>query len=323
MEEMARQHEVFFYGPGFPFYDPEDKIEDVISKSPFLKPDLICVGHSWLGDNKDHGIHVHQQLNLTNTTIPKVMFLNKEYVLLNEKLKFVNDNDICCVFSHLHNICEFVHNNKKAEFIFWPFAANDKVFHRRNLEKKYDLCFTGVLRNRIHSQTQVDFRIQVQRKLFYTIGELKLCKRRRVRKLDIYWDGIPANDVARKINDLLRKPKRLSITDYSLLLNQSKICLCSLSPMGLISPRYFEAMASACLVLCPDTIEHRYHFQDGFNCIMVKPDLSNFYDRFEFAINSEAVSGIIQNAYTDVMKNHTWRVRIEQFTQSVVKNIYN
>ncbi|MGI6259090.1 MAG: glycosyltransferase family protein [Anaerolineaceae bacterium] len=317
IEEMDRQHEVFFYGPGFPHYDPEDKIDDVISKAPFSKPDLICVGHSWLGDDATKGIHIHQDLNLQNTQIPKVMILNKEYVLLKEKLDFVRNNDVQVVFSHLHNIQDYAEESERTKFIFWPFAANHHTFYDRNLPKKYDLSFTGVLRNRYYSHTQEDFRIRVQKELFYCIDEFRIVKKWKYRNLDFYWRGVPTSSRARRLDQRIHSGKPLDVHAYAELLNQSSACLCSLSPLGLISPRYFESMASKCIVLCPMTSEHKYHFKDGFNCVMVNNDLSDFKEKLLFAIDVDSTSGIRENAFIDVMHNHTWSVRVNQFTKDI------
>ena len=35
MDELARQAEVFFYGPGFEGYDEGDSIDGVLAKAPF------------------------------------------------------------------------------------------------------------------------------------------------------------------------------------------------------------------------------------------------------------------------------------------------
>lgn len=61
MDELAKQAEVFFYGPGFPLYNPDDDIYEVIAKSG-MKPDFIVFGHSWLIDRVGDPVDPHPKL---------------------------------------------------------------------------------------------------------------------------------------------------------------------------------------------------------------------------------------------------------------------
>ncbi len=316
IEEMDRQHEVFFYGPGFPLYDPEDEIEDVISKAPFSKPDLICVGHSWLGDDLAKGIHIHQDLNLQNTQIPKAIFLNKEYVLLKEKIGFINENRIEFVFSHHHRIREFT-KDFKFQSIFLPFAADPERFRDQKLPKDYDLVFTGMIINGEHPMQP--FRLMVQKKLFNSLGEIRFSPKRKYRNMRFFWQSVPSTPNLKKLNSIIHKEKWLNNTQYSELLNRSRVCLNSPSTLDIISPRYFECMMSKCLVLCQKSEANEGIFLNGHNCLTVRSDLSNFDDQLRIALDDAQSSTIIEQAYLESRQMHTWKNRIKQFTYQIAK----
>jgi spore maturation protein CgeB len=317
MDEIARQQQVFFYGPGFDFYDQNDSIDNVIAKSPFGRPDIICIGHAWLMDNPDMAIERNTHLNLPSSRIPKILFLNKEYTNLEKKIKYISDNKISLVFSHLHNIQDFV-GKVNEKFVFWPFAVNHRMFYNYKLPKIYDLTFTGILRNPTFPEKQTDFRVRVQQKLFYGYGELRILKRYKFRKLKIYWQGQPTSKAIRRINKFLFKEKWLSVLEYAKLLNSSHMCLNALSPMGLVSPRYFESMASKCLVLCQESSILENLFEENKHYIALKNDLSDFDDKLSYYMNDhDAVNAILEEAYQHVRENHTWTKRIQQFTDLV------
>ncbi len=319
IEEFKRQHLVFFYGEGFPGHDFEDRVEDVIRKSPWEKPDLIIIGHTWLGDNQEKSVDTHPNLHFDQLSIPTAIILNKEYVLLKEKLDYVYENKIPLLFSHSQKINNLVDHNK-VEAIFWPFAANHHVFYLKKTPKKYDLTFTGLLRNAVHTEQQSDFRVRVQQKLFAGWGEVRLWKKWKYSHLRLYWDGIPRSQKLFNFYKKFYGKKRLNTNEYAKLLAESRICLCALSPFDLISPRYFEAMASECLVLCQRTDEYGDLFTDMENVIMVNDDLSDFDEKLNYALrsNAQVARSIVGSAYRYVMENHTWEKRIQQFTAVVV-----
>lgn len=321
VEELANQHRVFLYGPGFESYSQNDTIRDVIAKSPFDRPDIICIGHAWLEDNPAKPIEIHPHLDLSSYNHPKVMILNKEYTNLERKLAYIKENKISLVFSHLKNI-NLVVKDYYAKFVFWPFAANHKKFFDYRLPKIYDLTFTGILRNPHFPDMQSDFRVRVQKQLFYCVGDLKIQKRIQHMKLRLYWQARPVSKWANRMNPYISKVVDLSVSEYAKLLNRSRICLNSLSPMDLISPRYFESMATRCLVLCQESHLYEGLFEVDKHCITIKDDLSDFRQKLDYCLNeTDAISDVIENAYQHVLAHHTWKKRIEQFSENILAQV--
>ncbi len=85
-QELAKQQEVYFYGPGYPAYCETDNIREVVAKSGFDRPDCVCIGHAWLGDKPGQPVDRHPALALNQLDAPRVMILSKEYTNLDAKL---------------------------------------------------------------------------------------------------------------------------------------------------------------------------------------------------------------------------------------------
>ena len=102
---------LYLYGPGFINYNIEDDIREIIAKSSFV-PDLIILGHSWLGDKDSIDIDFHPNLKINTVKVPKFAILNKEYVNLNEKLNYIKKNKFDFCFTHHHDIEYYRKKNK-------------------------------------------------------------------------------------------------------------------------------------------------------------------------------------------------------------------
>ncbi len=317
IDKLKKRHEVFLYGPGYSYYNRNDTIVDVISISSFDKPDLICIGHSWLSDHPNKELNCHHKIRLRKLSIAKVMILNKEYSRLDEKLNYIKSEGIDLVFTHHHSV-EKYEKSTGVKFIFWPFAVNHERFKDYGFEKEYDLIFTGLLRNPTWPNTQSDIRIKVQNKLFYTLGELRLIRRYRYREYKIFWRGQPASRKVAKLNRFLHRESRLPPSEYSKLLNKGKICFNALSPLELVGTRYYEAMASKCLVFCQRSSLYKGLFKEGKHFVTFSEDLSDFDGKLSYYLENKSIRQEIENsAYKHVLKCHTWKKRILQFEEAV------
>jgi spore maturation protein CgeB len=317
MEELRKQQDVFFYGPGFPEYNEKDDIHAVFSKAHFDSPDLVCVGHAWLEDTPKTNVIKFPAIKLSKLNIPKVMILNKEYTNLDAKLNYIKNENFQLVFTHHHEIEKY----KKitgVEFIYWPFAVNHNRFKDYKLPKEYDLTFTGLLRNPTFPHTQSDVRVKVQRKIFYTLGEFRVTKRKKYKKYNVFWQARPTNNLLAKCSRVIHREYYLSIDDYSKHLNKSKICLNALSPVSLISPRYFEAMASKCLAFCQESILYKGLFEEGKHYISFKENASDFDEKLFYYLEHESeMENIVNSAYHHVRKFHTWEKRIDNMLNKI------
>jgi spore maturation protein CgeB len=318
IDRLDNCHDLFQYGSDLNTYDETDTVENVLSKCPFT-PNIICIGHQWLGDDPTAPVDPHPCLDLTETDVPVVMILNKEYRNLEGKFEYIESNGIELVFTHHHKAAEWS-RQYNAEFVFWPFAVNKTRFRDYGESKQYDLAFSGILRNPDPSVPQTDLRLRVQKRLFYTLGELKLKKRSRYRSYEIFWRGKPTNRPYRLANKVLHREKRLPDDDYKKLYSRSKLSLNTLSPIDLVGTRYYESMASNSLAFCQESpIYSEYGlFEPGEHCVTFSEDLSDFQEKLAYWVeHDEERAKIAQQGHDHVMENHTWEKRVKEFTDQV------
>ena len=183
MDELNMQAQVFFYGLGFNGYEKQDSIDDILNKTPF-KPDAIILGHAWLSDKDRTDVDPHRMLQLVKTKIPKVAILNKEYVNLNKKLDYIKKNKFDMVFTHHHDVDKYTRITG-IEFIFWPFAFDNKKFKYKAKDKTIDVAFSGVLQNLNKNADQSDIRVEIMKNLFVTKFDVPIYKKSSFNDIEI------------------------------------------------------------------------------------------------------------------------------------------
>jgi len=308
MDELIRQAQVYFYGPDFNSYDIRDSIDDVLAKAPF-DPDVIILGHAWLNDTDGSEVDPHPLLQLEKTTIPKIAILNKEYTNLNTKLDYIKRNRFDMGFAHHHDVDRYSEITG-IRFTFWPFAFDPRRFDYEGENKTIDVAFSGVLQNLNKDANQSDIRVKIMNNFFVTIFDVPIIKRKAYKNIDIFWNSIPRNKKARYLSRLLNKRQFLSHDDYAKMMRKTKIYINTLSPMGLVSPRFFESMASKSLVFCEESSLYKNIFPDDV-LIEFKSDSSDFCEKLLSLVENESTSsGIIDKAYRHVHDNHTWENRV-------------
>ena len=307
MDELARQAKVYFYGPGFSGYDIKDSIEDVLVKTPF-DPDAIVIGHRWIFDDGEK-VDPHPNLKLKKTSIPKVVILNKEYRCLDAKLDYIKKNDFDMAFTHHHDVDRYSEITG-IEFTFWPFAFDHRSFSYDGEKKTIDVAFSGVLQNLNKNANQSDIRVKILKELFITMFDIPILKRKAFKNIEIFWNSISRNKAGRYLSRLLNKRQYLKSDDYAKMMRKTKIYINTLSPMGLVSPRFFECMASQALIFCEESELYQNIFTDDLY-VTYKKDLSDFREKFLWILSDQSMRNEITNkAYKYVHTNHTWKKRV-------------
>jgi spore maturation protein CgeB len=319
MKELSRQAQVYFYGPGFEGYDLNDSINEVQVKTPF-KIDCIILGHSWLNDKDGDKVDPHPMLKLSNTNIPKIAILNKEYTNLEAKLRFIRDNHFNLGFTHHHDIKRYFESTN-IEFNFWPFAFSSEKFNSTTKKKNFDIGFSGVLQNLNKNADQSDIRVEIMNFFFHTLFDVPLRKKKPFDNIKIFWNSIPRNKSGRLLSKILGKHQFLDSKTYVENLSQTKIYINTLSPMGLISPRFFESMASEALVLCEESSLYSNIFPKDVY-LTFKNDLSDFEEIINTLLtNKTKKDKIIDNAYKLAYKEHTWEKRVSSLLNLIQKTL--
>ena len=296
---LRKVHRVCMYGSGYPNYDPQHAIGDVLKLCPF-EPDLICFGAGWERDDHSTEFNLHPAINVANVGIPSVMILNKEYKKLDQKFQFILANSVRIVFTAHHNHVRW-QRQLGVRFVHFPFAIDPDLFRDYDEPKRYDFGFSGDLHTK-----WTDLRLCVKHKLFWR-GRYK---RPRYWRLRVYWGEWGSGHKTGE--------------EYARLINSSRTWLSTTSAIDLIGLRFYEVMAVKSLLLCNRSPVYDGLFEDGRHCVMFEPDLSDFDDKLFYYLKHENErQAIVECAYRHVRENHTWDKRVEQFTEVVEEHIFD
>ena len=316
MGTLSKLTSLFVYGPGYSYFDKNKKIDDIIRiYGPF---NIIFVGHSWLEDGNKREIDPWPQSGLSKISHKKFLFLNKEYTNLDKKLRWIKKNKFDYVFSH-HQNCKIWQTKIKTQFRYLPFAYDDNHFFYLKKKRKYDLAFSGILQNTNKNKIQSDIRVRIINRLYFTFFNIPLFKRKKYRHLSIFWNSIPDNYLAYIISRIFNIYNFLDIKKYAKLQTNSKVYLNFKSPMNLVSPRYFENIASGCLIITERNDELK-KLLPKFSYMEFHNDLSNF----DKVLNESLVNFKYSKKKREynaklIKQNHSWNLRVKMVLK-IIKN---
>ena len=297
--------------------------EELYKKAKFV-PDVIFYNHGWLQDNpsveKINYGKIEKKLN--NKKVKHVIFLNKEYTRLVEKLNEIKRNNFDLIFTHLHYFEEL--NNTSIRSRFLPLACSyeniSNMRYRKLEERKYDLFFSGILQNWNFKHMQNDLRKKIQSEFFYCIYDFPIMKKFKYRNIKIFWKPFYKNRIKNLFSDFLHG-KRLSQKDYFNILSNSKSVLHTSSPMGIISTRVFESLGSGAIGLFAYDSNANFIFEDGTHFLSFI-DIKDLVEKLILINKQKGDSDfqIIANAGREcVEKKHTWKNRVAFFVDEVLK----
>ena len=134
---LEKYCQLILWGPGFKDFDQNLSLSEVISRFKLTKNDTICVGHGWLSDlplNKNNNnlgiLEFCKEYDFNEFEGKKIIILNKEYVSLDEKLKFISKNDFDLVLCLNPNYKIYEERIGK-KFKFWPNAVDHVQFKKK------------------------------------------------------------------------------------------------------------------------------------------------------------------------------------------------
>tara|TARA_Y100000589_G_C27126387_1_gene618699 strand:+ start:281 stop:1309 length:1029 start_codon:yes stop_codon:yes gene_type:complete len=301
----------------------EIDLETLCAKAKFV-PNIIFYNHGWLHDNPNVKRITYTKLKdkLSNKNIKHVLFLNKEYTRLEEKINEINKYRFDLVFTHLHSFNKM--NKTSVITKFLPLACSYKNlsnFNKSKLkERKYDLFFSGILQNWNFKDKQSDLRKKIQNNLFYCVYDFPLLKRFKYRNLNIYWKPFYKNRWKNMISNCLHS-KRLNQSEYFKTLSDSKCVLHTASPLGIISTRVFEALGSGAIGLFSFDSQADVIFQNKVHYLSFESFqefINNVYAIKNSDIDSE-FQKIADMGRLLVESQHTWKNRVSFFNDEVLK----
>lgn len=299
---------------------PNNEISKTIyNKKKYI--DLIIVGHSFLGDT-DGKLNKNYKLNLKNYGKPIIFFLNKEYVNLKFKLNWINENKPKIIISHSQKfINEYQGYFSHCKLNFVPFAADHNLFSLNyKFNKDIDFAFSGILKNLNKNSDQSNLRIDIMNEIFYNVTDISFLKKKIFRNYKIFWNSIPRNKYAYLFSRIIGKYQFFNIEKYALLQKRSKSFLNTLSPWGIVSPRYFENFLSKCLIFSEES-----EYIDNLNIknlIITFKNKEEFKEKFFYYLNNEKKRNeIIEKSYQEGYKFHTWKYRIDLLSRQIIEKI--
>ncbi|MDC3119128.1 glycosyltransferase, partial [Prochlorococcus sp. AH-716-K03] len=296
-------------------------IKALCKKANFV-PELIFYNHGWFLDNpKLKEIRYSNIKNhFSNKKIKHILFLNKEYSRIDEKLKEIKRYKFDLIFTHLHNFNLF--NDASIPVVFLPLACSYKNMsnlRKKNLnDRKYDLFFSGILQNWTFKNLQSDLRKKIQLELFYCLFDFPLLKKLKYKNLNIYWKPFYKNRIKNFLSDLLHG-KRLCQNDYYDTLANSKCVLHTESPIGIISTRLFEALGSGAIGLFSISSNAHIIFRENIHYLHFN-SIQEFINMVYIVKESKRDSKfqkIADSGRKFVEQKHTWKNRVAIFKKQV------
>lgn len=316
MQELRNLSESYYHyqNPG------HITLTELISYSRF-SPDIIFYNHGWLSDNVNlEDIKYLRLEGSRSNNIKHIVYLNKEYVLLKEKLEEINKSQFDLIFTHLHNFEEL--NSTSIRSVFLPLACSFKSINKKRFkrlsDRKYDLYFSGILQNWDRKETQGDLRKKIQAELFYCLYDFPILKKFKYSNLEIYWKPFYKSRIKNIFSDFLHG-KRLNQKDYFKKLADSKCVLHTSSPIGIISTRVFEAVGSGAIGLFSEesnadvVLKDRIHF---LNFSTIDDLISKIY-KIKNNVKFSSIQKIADQGRAHIENEHTWKNRVLKFKDEV------
>lgn len=313
INSFKKKTNTYVYGPGYIKYNSEDNLNDVIKKSNFTKDniDLIVVNTSWDYERSETTVDPHTNIKFANIqNIPKLYFLNKEYKKMNLKLNYIKKSKFNYVCSVLKD-CEKWANDCNAKFIHLPFGIDLNRFKDYHIEKKIDFAFSGSLNTNFTNE-----RIKIKKLIFdkkyltkksnYGLSNIlrKNFFNEEFKDYNIFWAEHGAKN-------FMYKSMLMKGIKYAKFLNSCKSFLNTPSAADIFSTRFFELMASKCLILCPQSDTYMGILKNGENCLMYNTDNLSFNLQLKKILSNDLLrEEIINNAYNDV-QDHSYDKRID------------
>jgi hypothetical protein len=257
-----------------------------------FRPDCVIFGLGWFNNRSFDKIE--------NLDVPSVCFLFKPQNDLQRKIEFCKINNISLLVTPIPDYKGYEKLSGCRTELF-PYGFNPAFFKPSNIEKKYDIGFSGAL-HKSSEYSEGSFR---SHNLRPRIGEMMAS----LKDLDIFW----------KSSDDPRTAFIDNYEEYALTIGKSKIWIATQAAHGDITPRFYEILGSGTLLFCqeiPD--EYKFLLKDGFNCVEFSNDLSDFKEKLYFYLeNPREAQRIVGNAVKFFHEEWTWKHRAQELVKLI------
>jgi len=275
------------YGPGYKGYSKKDTIHDVIRKTG-QDPDLIILNSNWDDDAHPTNVDLHPNLGLDKVKIPKVMFINKEYKKLDQRLDFIRRNKIAVVCTLLRGRCKEWEEKTGVPFFWVPHGINLDLFKDLHLPHTHDLGFSG--------RVDIPIRLKIRDRLL---------QKRFLRK------GYSPKEQYKDLKIVWREPEMglLDHEEFLICMNKCKLFLSTKTKEDIVSERFLQLMATGTLVFSPED-DYDGILRDRINCVMFRNDLSDFDELLFYYVHNEDARQSITARASSELEQHTHENRL-------------
>ena len=166
--------------------------------------------------------------------------------------------------------------------------------------------------------------------LFYSIYDLPIKKKPKYQNRCFYWNSIPRSSKVKPISYKYRIIKSIlpkygyrhaDTIFYFQILAESKVVLNTLSPGGLVGPRFYESMASGSVVLCEESPLISNVLPEN-TYVAFKPDMADFEAQLNYVLDDEDYrTKIVNNALQFVFDRQSWESRVKLLLREARKYI--
>jgi len=227
--------------------------------------------------------------------IKKVAILHKIKNHFDQKLRFCTDNNIDLLLTTTP-FSKRIEKDCGIKTRIAPYCVDAKLFRDLNIQKKYDIGFSGALHAGKKNGCELELeniRVKIKDKL----DDLNL---------KVFWNGSD-----------LREDRIHSTEEYVTRINECKLWLCVTGPSYDVNPRYHEVSSCGTVVFTNDIPKSEYDsiFRDMQNCVRFKNDLSDFNYKLEKALLDYNTNK--QNIYIDTQKYSSYESRGKQLLKYI------
>jgi hypothetical protein len=222
----------------------------------------------------------------------KVAYIHKVKNEYQEKINFCKAHKVDLILTSTP-LAEEIQQDSGIPTFTLPYGANPEAFYTNsNIEKKYDISFSGAMHENKHGVPDELKNIRFKAR--------DIIKERK--DLSVFWNG----------SDNPSQSYRMSQIEYVEKLNQSKIWYAATGPAWDMNPRHSEILFCGAVLLTNETPNGYYdQWEDGFNCVRYKTDLSNLNQKIDEALKKQEI--ITKNAYNFASENLTPNKIYERF----------
>jgi spore maturation protein CgeB len=284
--EIGRQHNVVYYGEGYPNYNPSLSVKEIIKlcyKND--KPDLI-MSYGYRYSKPFKGLGEITNIPKIHMTVDYFHPTGKYKGVMAEENAMMRNNGYNLVFGVVGRVVRNLKENNVCDKIFLlPFSVDTNVYRSLNLNKTIDVMASFTTRDDVYPN---------RNKIHRILDKMKITK-----------------VTGRVIHHKLIKT-----------INLSKIIITSNNIFNSLSMRYTETLGCGGFLLAdrPEDFSE-LGYVDGKHMVLYK-DLDDLKEKILFCLQKPKFRKFIsKNGYDFVTKNHSNIIRVQQFTDIIKREL--